>query len=141
MTLQSVDQAAEAEAAIRETEAQVLLAAGTLGTALRETPAFVRLHEAGAGLSVDDAAQEAIEAFNRCRADLQIEIRLGTLDADQRAEIERLQSTMLGFPTVAEYLAAQAEFEEICRETAGLVSGEIGIDFAANCRAGGCCGG
>ena len=140
MTLQSVDQAAEAETAIRETEAQMLLAAGTFGTALRETPAFVRLHETGAGLSVDDAAQEAIEAFNGCRADLQIEIRLGTLDAEQGAEIERLQSAMLAFPTVAEYLAAQAEFEEICRETAGLVTGEIGIDFAANCRAGGCCG-
>jgi|PersoiStandDraft_1058852.scaffolds.fasta_scaffold02677_10 cell fate (sporulation/competence/biofilm development) regulator YlbF (YheA/YmcA/DUF963 family) len=141
MTLLSVDQSSELGAVSRATETEVLLAAGTLGTALRETPAFVRLHEAGAGLSVDDAAQEAIEAFNRCRADLQIEIRLGTLDADQRAEIERLQSTMLGFPTLAEYLAAQAEFEEICRETAGLVTGEIGIDFAANCRAGGCCGG
>jgi len=132
MTLQSVDQAAETE---------VLLAAGAFGTALRESPVFVRLHEAGAALSVDDAAQEAVESFNQCRADLQIEIRLGTLDADQRAEIERLQSAMFGFPTVAEYLTAQAEFEEICRETAGIVSDEIGIDFAANCRAGGCCGG
>jgi len=141
MTLQSVDQAADVEAATHSAETEVLLAAGNFGTVLRQGPEFERLRAAGAALGKDDAAQEAIEAFNRCRADLQIEIRLGTLDAAQRAEIERLQSAMLGFPTVTTYLAAQAEFEEICRETAALVSGEIGIDFAANCRAGGCCGG
>jgi cell fate (sporulation/competence/biofilm development) regulator YlbF (YheA/YmcA/DUF963 family) len=143
MTLQSVDQISEIPAAspTAEVETQVFLAAGDFGMALRQSPAFVRLREAGAALGADDAAQEAIEAFNRRRSDLQFEIRLGMLEAAQRAELERLQAAMLAFPTVAEYLAAQSGFEEICRETATLVSSEIGIDFAANCRAGGCCGG
>jgi cell fate (sporulation/competence/biofilm development) regulator YlbF (YheA/YmcA/DUF963 family) len=101
----------------------------------------VRLRTASAALGTDEAAQQAIEAFNICRSESHIEIRLGTLDPDQRAEIERLQAAMLAFPTVGEYLAAQTEFQEICRETATLVSSEIGIDFAASCRAGGCCGG
>ncbi len=141
MTLQSVDQAVETEAANRAAENQVYLAAGAFGTALHSSPEYVRLHAAGAALGKDDAAQGAIEAFNSCRSELQFEIRLGTLDASQQAEIERLQAAMLAFPTVAEYLAAQTTFETICRETAELVTTEIGIDFAANCRAGGCCGG
>jgi cell fate (sporulation/competence/biofilm development) regulator YlbF (YheA/YmcA/DUF963 family) len=140
LTLQSVDQAVDLGAVTRAAETQVLLAAGTFGTALRERPEFVRLRAAGAALGTDDAAQEAIEGFNRCQSGLRLELRLGTLDGLQQAEIERLQVEMLAFPTVAEYVAAQSAFEEICGETATLVSSEIGIDFAANCRSGGCCG-
>ena len=140
MTLQSVNQAVETDAVARAAETQVLLAAGAFGTALRGSPEFVRLRAAGAALGADDAAQEAIQAFNGFQAELQLEIRLGTLDAAQQAQLEGFQAAMLAFPTVAEYLAAQTAFEEICRETATLVSSEIGIDFAANCRSGGCCG-
>jgi cell fate (sporulation/competence/biofilm development) regulator YlbF (YheA/YmcA/DUF963 family) len=140
MTLQSVDQAVEEEAVTRAAETQVLLAAGAFGTALRGSPEFLRLREAGGALGTDDAAQEAIQAFNGCRSELGLEIRLGTLDASQQAQLEGFQAAMLAFPTVAEYLAAQTAFEAICRETVTLVSSEIGIDFAANCRSGGCCG-
>ena len=141
MALQYVNQGAESDPADREAEAEVYLAAGNFGTALRGSPEFARLRAAGAALGADAAAQEAIEAFNTCQSDLQFEIRLGTLDVSQQAEIERLQAAMLALPTVAEYVAAQSAFEAICRETAELVTSEIGIDFAANCRAGGCCGG
>jgi cell fate (sporulation/competence/biofilm development) regulator YlbF (YheA/YmcA/DUF963 family) len=140
MTLQSVDQAVDLEATTRAAKTAVLLAAGAFGTALRGSPEFLRLRAGGAALGTDDAAQEAIQAFNLCRSELGLEIRLGTLDAAQQAQLEGFQAAMLAFPTVAEYLAAQGAFEEICRETAGLVSSEIGIDFAANCRSGGCCG-
>ena len=77
MTLQSVDQAVDVEANTREAEAQVLLAAGAFGTSLRENPVFVRLREADAALGADEAAQEAIEAFNRRQSELGLEIRLG----------------------------------------------------------------
>jgi cell fate (sporulation/competence/biofilm development) regulator YlbF (YheA/YmcA/DUF963 family) len=140
VTLQSVDLAVDVEATTRAAETQVLLGAGAFGTALRASPEFVRLREAGAALGVDEAAQAAIEAFNQRQSELGFEIRLGMLDAGQRAELERLQAKMLAIPTVAAYVAAQNAFEEVCRETAALVSSEIGVDFAANCRAGGCCG-
>ncbi len=141
MTLLSVDQSAELGAVSRATETEVLLAAGTFGTALRRGPEFERLRAAGAALGVDDAAQQAIEAFNRCQSDLQFEIRLGKLDARQQAAFDGFQAAVYAFPTVAEYVAAQSAFEAICREADTLMSSEIGIDFAANCRAGGCCGG
>lgn len=141
MALQSLDPGAESEAALREVEAEILMEAGNFGMALRASPEFVRLRAAGAALGADEPAQQAIEAFNSRRSQLQFEIRLGMLNAAQQAELEGLQATMVAFPTVAEYLAAQDGFEAICRETAALVTDEIGVDFAANCRAGGCCGG
>ncbi len=65
---------------------------------------------------------------------------MGILTAAQRAELERLQQAMLAVPSVATYIAATATFQAVCRETAAVVSAQIGIDFAANCRSGGCCG-
>ena len=47
---------------------------------------------------------------------------------------------MLAVPTVASYVSATEAFRVVCRETAAVVSTEIGIDLAANCRSGGCCG-
>jgi len=47
---------------------------------------------------------------------------------------------MYGVPSVTAYLAAMAAFQAVCRDTASIVSAEIGIDFAANSRSGGCCG-
>lgn len=47
---------------------------------------------------------------------------------------------MLACPSVAAYVAAQADFWGVCVETAGVISRQIGIDFAANSRSGGCCG-
>ena len=65
---------------------------------------------------------------------------MGVLTAAQRADLERLQKTMLAIPTVATYVAATEAFSAVCRETAAVVTAQIGIDFAANCRSGGCCG-
>ncbi len=47
---------------------------------------------------------------------------------------------MYEVPSINTYLAAMAAFQAVCRETASIVSAEIGIDFAANSRSGGCCG-
>jgi hypothetical protein len=48
---------------------------------------------------------------------------------------------MFAVPSVAAYVAATAAFQAVCRETAAVVTAQIGIDFAANCRSGGgCCG-
>ncbi|MFH0750685.1 MAG: hypothetical protein V2B17_02500, partial [Chloroflexota bacterium] len=82
----------------------------------------------------------AIEAFQSRQAELRTELTMGILSDAQRAELERLQQAMLAVPSVASYVAATAAFQAVCRETAAVVSAQIGIDFAANCRSGGCCG-
>jgi cell fate (sporulation/competence/biofilm development) regulator YlbF (YheA/YmcA/DUF963 family) len=91
-------------------------------------------------LSADAEATAAIEAFGDRRAELRTEAMMGILTAAQRAELERLQKAMYAVPTVATYVAATEAFGAVCRETAVVVSAQIGIDFAANSRSGGCCG-
>ena len=65
---------------------------------------------------------------------------VGVLTDAHRADLERGQAAMLAVPTVAAYAAAMSAFQDVCRDTASVVTAEIGIDFAANSRSGGCCG-
>jgi cell fate (sporulation/competence/biofilm development) regulator YlbF (YheA/YmcA/DUF963 family) len=124
----------------RAAEAEALTAAGTFGAVLRASPEFGALLAANDALSTDAAATAAIEAFGSHQAELRTEAMMGILTAAQSANLERLQQTMYAIPTVAAYVAATEEFKAICRETAAVVSAQIGIDFAANSRSGGCCG-
>lgn len=128
------------EAAVQATEADALLAGSTFGLVLRASPEFSSLLGAGERLKMDAVADAAIEAFGRRQAELRMQMMLGTLEASQREELDRLQAAMLACPSVAAYIAAQTAFQAVCRETAAVVSAQIGIDFAANCRSGGCCG-
>jgi cell fate (sporulation/competence/biofilm development) regulator YlbF (YheA/YmcA/DUF963 family) len=134
----STQDAAALAAAPRVAEAEALTAAGTFGAALRASPEFAALLAANEALSVDAAATTAIEEFGQ--AELRTEAMMGVLTAAQRADLERLQTTMYAVPTVAAYVAATEAFGAVCRETAAIVTAQIGIDFAANSRSGGCCG-
>jgi cell fate (sporulation/competence/biofilm development) regulator YlbF (YheA/YmcA/DUF963 family) len=121
-------------------EAEALAAASTFGAALRASPEFTALLATDRALSEDAEAVAAIEAFNNLQAKLRVEITTGALLDSQRLELERLQQAMLAVPSVASYVEATATFQAVCRETASVVSAQIGIDLAANCRSGGCCG-
>jgi cell fate (sporulation/competence/biofilm development) regulator YlbF (YheA/YmcA/DUF963 family) len=132
--------AGDLAAAPRVAEAEALTAAGTFGAVLRASPEFAALLVAENALAADAKANEAIEAFQSRQAELRPELMMRVLAVAQRAELERLQKAMLTIPTVADYVAATAAFQSVCRETAVVVSAQIGIDFAANCRSGGCCG-
>jgi len=122
-------------------EADAVTAAGTFGAALRASPEFGALLAAENVLAVDAVANAAIDAFQSRQAELRVELMMGVLADDQAAELERLQATMVAVPSVASYVATTAAFQAVCRETAAVVSAQIGIDLAANCRTGGCCGG
>ena len=136
----STQDPADLAAAPPTAEAEALSAAGTFGAALRASPEFAALLAANEALSADASATAAIEAFGARQAQLRTEAMMGVLTAAQRADLERLQKTMYGIPTVAAYVAATEAFGAVCRETAAVVTAQIGIDFAANCRSGGCCG-
>jgi cell fate (sporulation/competence/biofilm development) regulator YlbF (YheA/YmcA/DUF963 family) len=136
----STQDPAELAVGQRAAEAEALTAAGTFGAALRASPEFGALLAANDALVADAKATAAIEAFGDRQAELRTEAMMGILTAVQRAELERLQKTMYAVPTVATYVAATEAFGAVCRETAVVVSAQIGIDFAANSRSGGCCG-
>jgi cell fate (sporulation/competence/biofilm development) regulator YlbF (YheA/YmcA/DUF963 family) len=136
----STQDPAELAVGQRAAEAEALTAAGTFGAALRASPEFAALLAANDALTADAKATAAIEAFGDRQAELRTEAMMGILTAVQSAELERLQKTMYAVPTVATYVSATEAFGAVCRETAVVVSAEIGIDFAANSRSGGCCG-
>jgi cell fate (sporulation/competence/biofilm development) regulator YlbF (YheA/YmcA/DUF963 family) len=136
----STQDAAALAAAPRDVEAETLTAAGAFGATLRASPEFVALLAANDALSADAAATAAIEAFGDRQAELRTETMMGILAAAQTVELERLQKAMYAIPTVASYVAATEAFKSVCRETAAVVTAQIGIDFAANSRSGGCCG-
>jgi cell fate (sporulation/competence/biofilm development) regulator YlbF (YheA/YmcA/DUF963 family) len=136
----SIQDATGAAAVPSAAEVEALTAAGAFGAALRASPEFKALFAANEALSADTGATAAIEAFGARQAALRTEAMMGILTMAQHAERERLQKAMLAIPTVADYVAATAAFQSVCRETAVVVSAQIGIDFAANCRSGGCCG-
>ena len=140
MLYTSTQDPADLAAATRAAEAEALAAASTFGAALRASPEFTALLAADRALSEDPAATSAIEAFQSRQAEFRVELMMGVLPEARRAELEHLQQAMLAVASVASYVDATAAFQAVCRETASVVSAQIGIDFAANCRSGGCCG-
>ena len=122
------------------TEAEVMAAARALGTALKASKEFSELVAADEAITLDAEATAAITAFNSLQQELRAEISMGVLDDAQRAELERRQQAMTAVPSISAYLEAMAAFQAVCRDTASIVSAQIGIDFAANSRSSGCCG-
>ena len=137
----STQDPADLAAAPRAAEAGALTAAGTFGAVLRASLEFGALLAAEKALAADARANEAIGAFQSRQAELRPELMMRVLTVAQRTELEHLQKAMLDVPTVASYVAATSAFQAVCRETAVVVSAQIEIDFAANSRSGGCCGG
>ena len=127
-------------AGVGDLELQAISAADAFGVALHESAAFAALVRADRELAADEDAQAAIAAFERRQDELRTELTFRTLTAEHQGELERLQAAMLEVPAVAAYVAAQAALSDACRQLAAIVSGEIGIDFAANCGSGSCCG-
>lgn len=127
--------------ATRVAEINALTAVGTFGASLRATPEFTALLAASAAMGADPVAQTAISAFNEKQEDYRVEAAMNLLSQDKRDELGRLIEEMYAVPSVVAYVAATTAFGDICRETAAVISGIIGIDFAANSRSGGCCGG
>ncbi|MCA0306270.1 MAG: YlbF family regulator [Actinobacteria bacterium] len=123
-----------------QAEAGALAAAAALGAALKASPEFTALLAADQAISLDPEAEAAIAAFDRLQQQLRTEITTGLLQESQRAELAHCQQALYAVPSVAAYVAATEAFEAVCRETASIVSTEIGMDFAANSRSGGCCG-
>lgn len=140
MLYPSTADSADLAATTRAAEAEALSAAATFGAVLRASPEFGALLAADRALSEDVEANAAIQAFSNLQAELRAEITVGVLHDSQRAELNGLRDAMGAVPSVATYVAATAAFQTMCRETASVVTVEIGIDFAASCRSGGCCG-
>lgn len=115
-------------------------AARDFAQALAESPVFQAYETAVTQLDNDPAAQAAIHAFQERQQSLQALIMLNALSAEEQAEMARLQQAFMAEPAVVALLEAQDALTAVCQTTAAILSERIGLDFAAACAPGGCCG-
>ena len=108
-------------------------------SALAETPQFRAFEEASNRLQRDEAAQQALRAYQSKYESLQWLLRLNAVGPDDRAELEGLQGTMMSEGSIGAYSRAQQQLAALCQAVADALSERIGLNYAAACRASGCC--
>ncbi len=100
----------------------VLQAVSDFAAALAETPQFQAFEQASERFRQDQAAQQAMQAYQQKQQSLRALLMLNAGSADQRAELERLQSVFNNQPVVQEFFAAQTDLAGLCQL--------LGINFA-----------
>lgn len=123
---------------VASTETEVRAAIRALAEALADSEAFRAYEQAAEQLRLDEAAQQAIGAFQSKQQSLQMMLRLNAVSAEDRAELERLQQAFLAQPSVAAYLQAQENLTMVCQAINDVIAQRIDLNFAAACGPG-CC--
>lgn len=114
-------------------------AARDLAAEFAETPEFKAFERAYVRFRDDERAQEAVWAYQQQQSSLQTLFMLNAVDAEQRAELERLRDAWMAEPSVKDYLASQASLSALSQAIDQLLSERVGLSFAAACRPS-CCG-
>lgn len=118
--------------------AVVRQAAHDFAAALAATTEFQTLEEAAAALQNDNAARQAMLAYQEKQRSLQGLLMLGALSKEEQTELEQLRQAYLAQPAVASYLRAETNLRTLCQQAGAALSATIDFDFASACG-GGCC--
>ena len=113
-------------------------AAAEFAAALADTTQYKAFEAAGERLRHDEAAQQAMEAFQTKQNSLQALLMLNAVSSEEQAELEQLRNAFLAEASVVAYLQSEADFRTLCQATADGLGQHIGLNFAAAC-ASGCC--
>ena len=114
-------------------------AARDFAAALAETPQFRTFEQAAYAFRQDQTAQQVMQAYQQKQQSLRALVMLNALSAEQRDELERLQSAFINQPVVQEFFTAQAELATLCQALGDALSESIGLNYAAACGVS-CCG-
>ncbi|HUE98692.1 MAG TPA: YlbF family regulator [Anaerolineales bacterium] len=106
---------------------------------LAESPQFKTFEQATKRFRQDQSAQQALNAYQEKQSSLRALLMLNALSAEQRAELESLQSAFVNQPVVQEYFKTQTEFSTLCQTLGDAISESIGLNYAAACGVS-CCG-
>jgi len=107
--------------------------------ALAETTQFKAFEQAADCFRQDQAAQQAMQAYEEKQISWRALLMLSALSAEQQAELDELHSAFVNRPVVAEYFKAQTEFAILCQTLGDALSESIGLNYAAACGVS-CCG-
>ena len=107
--------------------------------ALAETTQFKALEQTAERFRQDQAAQQAMQAYEEKQISWRALLMLNALSAEQQAELDELHSAFVNHPVVAEYFKAQTEFVTLCQTLGDAFSESIGLNYAVACGVS-CCG-
>lgn len=117
----------------------VMQAARDFAAALAETLQFKAFEQTAYAFRQDQAAQQAMRAYQQKQQSLHALLILNALSAEQRDELDRLQSAFIDQPVVQEFFTAQTELATLCQALGDALSESIGLNYAASCGVS-CCG-
>jgi len=118
----------------------VLQAARQFAKLLGDTPRFREFEQAQLDFRKDTKAQTANQDFQTKQASLKALLALNAVSDEDRMELQKLQDQFYHQPSVLRYIKAQEVLVAFCQEIGDQLSKDIGLDFAASCKTGGCCG-
>lgn len=114
-------------------------AARNFASVLAETPQFKIFEQAAERFRQDQAAQQAMKAFQEKQRDWRALIMLNALSSEQRAELEGLKTVFMNQHVVEEYFKVQSGLATLCQTLGDAISESIGLNYAAACGVS-CCG-
>jgi cell fate (sporulation/competence/biofilm development) regulator YlbF (YheA/YmcA/DUF963 family) len=120
-------------------KSRLLAAIWNFSSAFTNSQEYKKFETAYSFMNQDAAAQMELKAFKKKQQEINQTFRQ---DGDRQkalAELDKLQSLLLKNPAIANYTAAQEALMAICTEAGGMLSKNIGLDYAAVC-APSCCG-
>jgi len=117
----------------------VVAAARDFAASLAETSQFQAFEQAAERFRQDQAAQQAMGAYQEKQIAWRGLIMLNALSAEQRTELESLKNAFVNLPIVEEYFKAQSELATLCQTVGDAISESIGFNYAAACGVS-CCG-
>ncbi len=107
--------------------------------ALVESPQYRQFEQANTIFQNDQDAVSALREYQTKAHDLQTKQMFNLTSQDEKEELQRLWIKFQSFSSVNDYFIAQEDLQSVCRECAEIISGHIGLDYAAACGAS-CCG-
>ena len=106
---------------------------------LAETPQFKTFEQAAERFRQDQAAQQAMKAFQQKQKDWRALIMLNALSPEQHAELDTLKNAFVSQLVVEEYLKSQSDLATLCQMLGDAISESLGLNYAASCGVS-CCG-
>jgi cell fate (sporulation/competence/biofilm development) regulator YlbF (YheA/YmcA/DUF963 family) len=107
---------------------------------LRTSDTFRAFVEAQAAFQRDAELQEIRTRFNVRFTELQGRQTTGTLTQDEINELRALQSRLNAHPTTVRYINTRQAMLAMLQECNGVLSKELGFDFASAAAPASCCG-
>jgi len=118
----------------------VLESARQYAEAFTNTPQYQNFVKAYNAFLEDDLAQGILNQLRQKQEQMHNQRLSAPISEEDQAEVKRLHQALYEQATVKVYLAAQNELVTLAQEQGDALSEALGLDFAAICRTGGCCG-